>query len=117
MALPRQFRLKRKDVRNVFMGSRRFSSVIGTFFLKKNGFLFNRFGFAVPVSVSKKSNARNRIKRMAVEWTCAHFREVAGGFDVLVIFKKEVVNLNKKEFYKHLRASFINAGIFKGSAR
>ena len=115
MALPKQLRLKRKDIKNIFKGSRRFSSAIGTFFLKKNGFLFSRFGFAVPVSVSKKSNIRNKIKRMALERVRISLPNIVGGFDILVIFKKEAANMIKKEFHEQLQESFIRAGLFKVS--
>lgn len=114
MAFSKKFRLKRKDVRNIFIGSRRFSSAVGTFFLKKNGFLFSRFGFAVPVAVSRKSNIRNKIKRMALERVRINLSDIVAGFDILIIFKKEVVNMTKREFYKQLQESFIKAGIFKG---
>ena len=114
VALPREFRLKRKDVRNVFRGSRRFSADTGSFFLKKSGFENSRFGFGVPISVAKKANARNKLRRMASEWVRIHLSSIISGFDVFVVFKKEALSYTKKEFYKRMEGSFIKAGLLKG---
>ena len=113
LALPKKFRLKRKDVRNIFSGSRRLSSAIGTFFLKNNGLLFSRFAFAVPVSVSKKSNIRNRIKRMALGRVRINLFNIIAGLDVVVIFKKEAASFTQKEFYQKLQESFLRIGLLK----
>ena len=51
---------------------------------------------------------------MALERVRINLSDIVAGFDILIIFKKEVVNMTKREFYKQLQESFIKAGIFKG---
>lgn len=65
--------------------------------LKQGGSGPSRFGFIVSTKVSKKAVDRNRIKRMLRIIISELLEDVVGGYDIVVIAKRETLKLEKEK--------------------
>jgi ribonuclease P protein component len=105
--LPKAHRLKKKkDFERVFKKGKG----------KREGFLFLKFienernisrvGFVVSKKISKKATLRNRIKRKLREATRMLLPEIKPGFDIVIVAKKGIENLNFWETKENLEKLF-----------
>ncbi len=102
--------IKRKITRNdefkkVFLEGKRIESNNLTFFFLRNGYKFNRLGVIVKKEIGK-AVVRNRTKRRIRE-AYRHINEkLFQGYDIIIIAKKNIVELNYFEIYNDLESLF-----------
>lgn len=93
--LAKKYRLQKgKDFELVFKEGKNIDSEFLFLKSRKNNLKISRFGFAVGKKISKKSTARNRIKRRLSETIRMKLGKVKQGFDVVIIAKSGIVNKN-----------------------
>lgn len=71
------------------------SSIRAPYFLLKaapNGLSYNRYGFVVSKKIDKRAVIRNKIKRKARKCIEDKLRNIQGGYDMLFIIKKNIVD-------------------------
>src|SRR3990167_6434505 len=97
MALNKKNRLKKKqDFEAVFKKGK---AVNGSFLFikyKKNELDMPRFGFVVSAKVAGKAVERNKIRRILSETVRTRTGNL-GGYDIIVLVTKKIINANKKD--------------------
>lgn len=108
--LPRQNRLERKSLINIFKKGKRINFPEFTLvFLENEDLKENGAAFVVSSSVSKKSFMRNKLKRRARHIFLSICREERIKKAMFIfIFKKSAMELSFKELAEKLKASLIN---------
>lgn len=99
--LPKIHRLRLdKDFKIIFRQSRQMQS--GQLVLRwaPGSKLFSRFGIVVSTKVAKKAVERNRLRRRIGEILRHHWPEIKQGFDIILIAKIGLTNLNYRELEK-----------------
>ncbi|NQV88892.1 MAG: ribonuclease P protein component [Parcubacteria group bacterium] len=108
--LPQKHRLKLdKDIKTLYAKGR---SVFGMYVgvkLMKNNLEVSRFAVAAGLKVSKKAVDRNRIKRQVRAIVHEHLSEIATGYDVLLIVRKEALEKKTAELEVELMKTFRKA--------
>jgi len=105
--LPLQNRLKkRKDFEKVFRKGKGFSEYFFILKIRENELSFSRFAFVLPVKYEKKANKRNRRKRVFREVVRSILPQIKGGFDVVLIIKKEASKESYKKVKEELEKAF-----------
>lgn len=100
MALKKQNRLLGKDFLKNKKGGFWGRGVFLNIKINKNNFPESRFGFVVGLNISKKSVARNLIKRQLRAIIEKNIPVIKKGFDVIVITHPQIVEKNYQEIEK-----------------
>lgn len=100
---PQENRLRHeKDIKALFQkGKSAFGIMIGVKF-RPNRLLVSRFAVVIGTKVSKKAVVRNRLKRQVRAIITKHLREIAPGFDVALLIKKEAIGKKSIELEQEL---------------
>ena len=69
----------------------------------KNNLTSSRFGFVVSKRISKKAVVRNRIKRQLRARIEANIAEIANGYDMLCVIKRNIPEDQIEEFDEVVR--------------
>lgn len=106
--------IKRKITRNdefkkVFLEGKRIESNNLTFFFLRNGYKFNRLGVVVKKEIGK-AVVRNKIKRRIREAYRRINEKLFQGYDIIIIAKKNIVELDCFEIYNELENLFTKKG-------
>ncbi|MFN3301454.1 MAG: ribonuclease P protein component [Patescibacteria group bacterium] len=80
---------------------------------RKNNLDYSRFAFIVSTKVDKRSTARNKIKRRLREIVHQNLKIIKPGFDVLVIAKPEIKNLDFWSMKEKLEGIFKKLAFLK----
>lgn len=93
--LPKLYRLRgQKNFKTIAEKGRSiFLKEIGLKYLKNN-LPYSRFAFIVSTKVEKKATFRNKIKRRLREIIQQNLKKIKPGFDILIITRPEIKNLN-----------------------
>ena len=96
--LPREYRLRHdKDIKALFAkGKSVFGIYVGLKFAKNKRDV-SRFTVVVGTKISKKAVDRNRLKRQVRAIIHERIDEIAPGFDVMFLVRKEAVGRTHKE--------------------
>jgi ribonuclease P protein component len=105
--LPQEHRLKQdKDIKTLFAkGKSVFGNQIGLKYAK-NGLPVSRFAVIVGSKVSKSAVDRNRLKRQIRAILQKHVDSFAGGFDVMLLTRKETLGKKFVELEGQLLTAF-----------
>lgn len=68
----------------------------------KNDLDYSRFGIVVSLKVDKKAVVRNKIKRRIREIIRKDLKEIAPGYDFLILTKDKIKELDYQEIKKQL---------------
>lgn len=103
--MKRAFRIQSSDnITSVIRGGRKFESPFFKIYIRRNAVLHPRFAFIISKKIDTRAPARNTMRRRAREWFRNNISLTIQHFDVVVVFKKGVEYLSKKDFYEALRA-------------
>lgn len=94
-----------EDLRQLFKRGRKLENEWFKLWFRNNNLSFGRFVFSIPTSVDKRATVRNRIRRKAREWVRKNLQDKLKA-DILVYFKKDVLNLTNTQFYEELDRIF-----------
>jgi len=113
--LPFENRLKKeKDFRDVFQMGNHFNlNSVGFIKLRENNQEKTRFGFVVSKKVSRKAVKRNRIKRILREQVRKRINMINGNWDIIIIAKLGISDLNSLEVGMVIEKSLRKIGIIK----
>lgn len=110
--LPRKNKLKKKnDFDRAFEGGKYYYGSFVGLKIIENGLDYNRFGIIVGSKISKKSAARNKIKRRIEESIRLNSNRLKTGFDILVLTKPEILSKAYYEIEETLMSLFQKAGL------
>ncbi len=87
-------------------------SIKGRYFLLKvfpNDLAFNRFGVIINKQVSKKSTARNKLKRLIMESAKEFLLKGRDKSDFLIIVFPQIMGLKPEEIKKYVQDIFIRS--------
>jgi ribonuclease P protein component len=100
---PSEHRLRQeKDLKALFAkGKSVFGIFVGLKF-RKNNLEVSRFTAVAGLKVSKKAVVRNRLKRQVRAIVEKHIPDIAPGFDIAFLIRKEAVGKTANELEKHL---------------
>lgn len=68
----------------------------------KNNQQKNRYGIVVPLKVDKRATVRNKIRRRIKEIIRLHDKNLKQGFDVMILVRESVKELNYKQMEERL---------------
>jgi|SRR3989338_2924732 len=112
MALPRNRRIKReKDFERVFKTGKTFKYPFFLLKISKNNFPYCRAAISVPISLSKKSVVRNKVKRIFWSALGEIFPRCRPGVDLVIIVSPAAVEKSFHQITKSLEEIFIKANI------
>lgn len=99
--LPKENRLKKNaEFQAVYKKGEFFGTKFINFKYKKNGLPHTRVGFVVSTKISKSAVKRNHLKRMIREVFRLNLDKIVPGFDVSVITRPGVLDLEPGEIEK-----------------
>lgn len=103
--------IKRKITRNdefkkVFLEGKRIESNNLIFFFLRNRYKFNRLGIIVKKEIGKAVD-RNKVKRRIREAYRRINEKLFQGYDIIIIAKKSIIELDFSEIYNELEGLFI----------
>ena len=97
------FRLASKeDFKCLYRYGLRFESSFIKLFIRDNTVRHPRFAFIVPKTVEKRAVARNKLRRRAKEWIRKRVLLRAEPVDVVLLFKKGVMEIPREKLYDEL---------------
>ena len=109
MGLPKAHRLKnRLDYRAVYaQGIRRYSPHLTAIALAPNSHgadstTPSKFGISISKKVSKKAVVRNRIKRQLKSAIRTYLKDIAPGWQVVIVVKPKAIKCNYEHFLREL---------------
>ena len=112
--LPKQNRLKKKEVESVFKKGRTYQ---GDFLILKfcetGAKEFSRFAAVVPMKVSKKAVERNRIKRLVRENLRKRLPQIKPGFDGIFMAMQPSLEKDYWETGEEIEQVLQKAGLVK----
>ncbi len=73
----------------------------------------SRFGFIVSNKISKRANARNKIKRVLRETVRTNLPKLKAGFDLVFLVKKPALTKQTKEIREEVSLVFKKANLFR----
>ena len=95
-----------------------------TFFLpefvikfQKNNSEARRFSFVISTKVDKKAVVRNRLKRQLREVARCLLPDINPGFDILIIAKKQALDLDFEQLNKQMGFALTKARILKQGSK
>lgn len=105
--LPQEYRLKQdKDIKTLFAkGKSVFGNQIGLKYMK-NHLSVSRFAVVVGTKVSKSAVDRNRLKRQIRAILQKHIDSFVGGYDVMLLTRKETLGKKFAELEIRLLTAF-----------
>lgn len=110
--LPRKYRLTaEKDFNRIFKRGRSVSGKGLGLKVAPNRLEVSRFAFVVSTKVSKKAIVRNRLKRQMREIVHEIVKDLRQGRDVVVMARKESVDMEFGAMKESLRKAFKKAGL------
>jgi ribonuclease P protein component len=77
----------------------------------------SRFGFVVSKKVSKNSTTRNKIKRILREIIRKRETEIRGGFDIVIIIKKDFSKIKFSEIEKFVWSTLEQSSLLGNSPK
>ena len=102
---------KKSDFEKVAkLGQPFFSQELG-FKLAKNSLKYNRYGVVVNLKVDKRAVARNKIRRRIREIIKLNNPNLKQGFDVMILTRELVKELNYQKIKEKLFGLFIKADL------
>jgi len=105
--MEKKFRLrKNEDFKNVYKDGKNYWNRNLVLYKKKNGLDYSRIGFSITKKFGN-SVERNRAKRRLKEVCRLNFYNIKDGYDIIIIPKKNIVDIN----YKELKSAMLH--IFK----
>ncbi|MDO8424799.1 MAG: ribonuclease P protein component [bacterium] len=111
--LPQNRRLKKEnDIRRVFKEGQTFKSAPLSLKAAANDLGRSRFGFAVPLRVTKKATSRNKIKRRMSETIRLQLPIIKKGFDVMILVFPGADKLSFQELKGTLENLFQKAKLY-----
>lgn len=72
-----------------------------------------RFSFVISTKVDKKAVVRNRLKRQLREVARRLLPDINPGFDILIIAKKQALDLDFEKLSKQISFSLVKARVLK----
>lgn len=96
-----------------FNNSRLISNPLLTIKTKKNGLLLNRFSTIVSKKIDKRAVVRNRIKRLINSCMEELYKNLKQGHDMIIIAKRDAININRQEFCREINLGLKKAGFLK----
>jgi len=102
---------KKKDFENVAKFGRLFFVKELGFKVVRNSLQRNRYGIVVSLKIDKRATVRNRIRRQIREIIRLNDKNFKQGFDVMVLTREGVKELNYKEIEAKLVRLFRKAGL------
>jgi len=98
------------DFRRVLRRGRDIKSPLFRVIFVSRNFGSARFGFFVSRFLDKRAFVRNRLRRRAREWIRRQARLLKMPKDVIIIFKKEAIQAERRKFYEELAKIFERLG-------
>jgi ribonuclease P protein component len=109
--LPKKYRLSKNDIEKVFKVKKRFQGNFLLLKIKPNSLPFSRFSVIVPISVSKKSSQRNRIKRLIRESLRKKLVKIKPGIDGILMANPKILGRGYWEIDEEIKKILIEAKI------
>ncbi len=105
---------KNEDFKRVYKYGKNYYNRNLVMYVMKNGLEHTRFGFTVTKKIGK-SVVRNRVKRRVREIVRLNIENIKDGYDIILIPKKNVVDIGFKELESAVFHIFKLANLFKSS--
>lgn len=103
--------IKKKDFEIVFKKGRGHNGDFLFLKILKNNLSYSRFGFVVSQKISKKATIRNKIKRRLREIIKLKKLEIKKGFDVILVAKPKISQIDFKTLKDELDKLFQKASL------
>ena len=112
--LPKQNRLTtRGDFKGVFQGALRARSGPFNLVCRKNNMQISRFGFVIPLIVSKKAVQRNKLRRQLRDIIKHVLPNILEGYDCVIRAYPGASDIEYKEIEKDVVFLFRSVGFLK----
>ncbi|NLY77125.1 MAG: ribonuclease P protein component [Tissierellia bacterium] len=103
---------KNEDFKKVYKYGKSYYNRNLVMYIKKNGLDYTRVGFTVTKKIGN-SVVRNKIRRRIKEIVRQNFISVKEGYDIILVPKKNVVDINFQELESAVFHIFKLAHVFK----
>lgn len=91
----------RKDIEKILkIGKREYNAYFSLFYLKTGK--KTRVKVIVPVKVDKRATKRNLLRRRASEILRNNLANIKSGYDIVLLFKKEVLGIEFADLQKEI---------------
>jgi len=112
--LAKQHRLLRDaDFQKIWKQGKSFYTKSLGFKLLKNNLTVSRFGIVIGTKISKKSTIRNKIKRQLSEIIRLKLKEIALGYDLIIIALPSVIGKDYQELEKEIQSALKHFNILR----
>ena len=111
---PKPHRLPSSHIRAVFDHGKRTGTPLLQFIIFRNTDTVSRFAVVVPARIDKRATVRNRSKRLVREAIRRLLPEVAGGWDVVVVVKRDLSAMKQSQALEQLKAILAQAKVLGG---
>jgi len=111
---PKPHRLPSSHIRAVFEKGKRIHTPDFQFIVLKSAADVSRFAVFVPARIDKRATVRNRSKRLVREAIRRLLPEVAGGWDVVVVVKRDLSAMKQSQALEQLKAILAQAKVLGG---
>lgn len=111
--LPRQNRLKKKELEGVFKEGKGFKEDFIFLKITKNNLKVSRFGFVVSQKVSKKATLRNKIKRRLRAGVQTRLAKIKKGWDMVLVAVPGLETKNVWEIEEAINKLFKKANVLQ----
>ena len=112
--LPKPHRLPSSHIRAVFDHGKRTGTPLLQFIIRQNTVKISRFAVVVPARIDKRATVRNRSKRLVREAIRRLLSEVADGWDVVVVVRKDLSGMKQAYVLEQLRSILAQAEVLGG---
>jgi ribonuclease P protein component len=103
-----------KDFQKIFHDGKLRRTEILDIRVRANNASCSRFGFIVSSKVDKRAVVRNRLRRQMSEIIKNNFKNIASGFDIVLVAKKEIIGKPFFEIEESLKNILKKAGPLSG---
>jgi ribonuclease P protein component len=100
--LNKVYRLRKKEVEEIFKKGRTYKGEILILKIKKNNLALSRWSFIVPLKVSKKTIERNRLRRRLTEIFGKKIKTIKPGFDGIILVYPTALDKNYREINEEI---------------
>jgi len=104
---------KKKDFEKVAKSGRPFFAHEFGFKILENNLDYNRYGIVINLKVDKRAVVRNKIKRRIKEIIRLNEKDFQKGYNVMILTREFVKELDYKEIEEKLLKLFKKAGVLK----